>query len=68
MEQMASKSDSKNLMTSSGVPVTPGYHGENQEPQFLMAEANKIKYPIIIKAVMGGGGKGMKICYNDEEF
>jgi len=65
---MASKSDSKNLMNSSGVACTPGYHGENQDPQFLLVEANKIKYPIIIKAVMGGGGKGMKICYGDDEF
>lgn len=68
MEKMASKSDSKDIMLKAGVPCTPGYHGENQDPQFLLNEAKKIKYPIIIKAVKGGGGKGMKICWNDKEF
>lgn len=68
MKLMSSKSDSKDLMISVNVPVTPGYHGSNQDPQFLVKEANKIRYPVMIKAVLGGGGKGMKICYNDKEF
>ena len=68
MKQMASKSESKDIMIKANVPVTPGYHGENQDPEFLLEEARKIKFPVMIKAVMGGGGKGMKIAWNEAEF
>jgi 3-methylcrotonyl-CoA carboxylase alpha subunit len=50
-------SEAKKIMIAAGVPVTPGYHGENQSPDFLLKEARKIEYPVLIKAVMGGGGK-----------
>ena len=50
-------SASKIIMTNAGVPVVPGYHGEDQSLQKLKAEADKIGYPVLIKAVMGGGGK-----------
>jgi 3-methylcrotonyl-CoA carboxylase alpha subunit len=68
MDKMGSKSESKDIMIKAGVPVTPGYHGSNQDPDFLLEEARKIKYPVMIKAVMGGGGKGMKVAWNDKEF
>ena len=57
---MGLKDAAKKLMQEAGVPVTPGYMGDNQAPEFLAAEANKIGYPVLIKAVAGGGGKGMR--------
>ena len=57
---MGLKDAAKTLMAAAGVPVTPGYMGENQEPDFLAAEAETIGYPVLIKAVAGGGGKGMR--------
>lgn len=68
MIQMASKSDSKDIMIAAGVPVTPGYHGDNQDPDFLLEKAKEIKFPVMIKAVMGGGGKGMKISWSEKDF
>jgi 3-methylcrotonyl-CoA carboxylase alpha subunit len=68
MIKMASKSESKDIMIAAGVPCTPGYHGENQDPEFLLEQAKKIKFPVMIKAVMGGGGKGMKISRSEEDF
>ncbi|KAL4877495.1 3-methylcrotonyl-CoA carboxylase subunit alpha [Aspergillus karnatakaensis] len=68
IEDMGDKSQSKKIMTAAGVPCVPGYHGENQDPAFLEAEADKIKYPVLIKAVKGGGGKGMRIAHSKEEF
>ena len=50
-------SASKVIMTKAGVPVVPGYHGDDQSVQRLKSEADKIGYPVLIKAVMGGGGK-----------
>ena len=58
---MGDKSAAKRLMEKAGVPLVPGYHGENQDPAFLQAEADKIGYPVLIKASAGGGGKGMRI-------
>jgi 3-methylcrotonyl-CoA carboxylase alpha subunit len=58
---MGSKSESKKIMTAANVPVVPGYHGEDQAPEKLFEEANKMEYPVLIKAVSGGGGKGMRI-------
>ena len=58
---MGLKDAAKKLMAAAGVPVTPGYLGENQEPKNLAKEAAKIGYPVLIKAVAGGGGKGMRL-------
>lgn len=65
---MGSKSESKFIMGKANVPIVPGYHGERQEPDFLLAESKKIGFPIILKASLGGGGKGMRIVRNEKEF
>ena len=57
---MGLKDAAKTLMAAAGVPVTPGYMGENQDPAFLAEQADGIGYPVLIKAVAGGGGKGMR--------
>jgi len=57
---MGLKGAAKALMEKAGVPVVPGYHGDEQAPAFLKEQANKIGYPILIKAIAGGGGKGMR--------
>ena len=58
---MGLKDAAKKLMADAGVPVTPGYLGENQDPVHLAKEAKAIGYPVLIKAVAGGGGKGMRL-------
>ncbi|MFH5926622.1 acetyl/propionyl/methylcrotonyl-CoA carboxylase subunit alpha [Roseomonas xinghualingensis] len=58
---MGSKSAAKALMEKAGVPLVPGYHGEDQSPEVLRAAAERIGYPLLIKASAGGGGKGMRI-------
>ncbi len=68
IDAMGSKSASKEIMLAAGVPCVPGYHGSNQDPTFLAQEAEKIGYPVLIKAVKGGGGKGMKIADTPAEF
>ncbi|KAJ5619373.1 hypothetical protein N7510_003357 [Penicillium lagena] len=68
IEDMGDKSRSKEIMTAAGVPCVPGYHGQNQDPQLLEAEADKITYPVLIKAIKGGGGKGMRIANSKAEF
>ncbi|CEJ01583.1 Putative 3-methylcrotonyl-CoA carboxylase alpha subunit [Rhizopus microsporus] len=68
MRSMGSKSESKFIMEKAGVPVVPGYHGENQDIKFLKEQADKIGYPVLIKAVKGGGGKGMRIVRSPAEF
>ena len=65
---MGSKSEAKKLMEKAGVPLTPGYHGDNQEPDFLKQEADTIGYPVLIKAAAGGGGKGMRAVDRSEDF
>jgi 3-methylcrotonyl-CoA carboxylase alpha subunit len=65
---MGDKSRSKEIMLEAGVPCIPGYHGSNQDPAFLAEEAENIGYPVLLKAVKGGGGKGMRIAMNAEEF
>lgn len=65
---MGLKSESKKLMEQAGVPLTPGYHGDNQEPAFLREQAERIGYPVLIKASAGGGGKGMRAVWKGEEF
>ncbi|KAJ1651368.1 hypothetical protein GGF38_005605, partial [Coemansia sp. RSA 25] len=68
MRAMGSKSESKRIMQAAGVPVVPGYHGDNQDAAFLQERAQEIGYPVLIKAVMGGGGKGMRIVHSPDEF
>ncbi|MCC7394946.1 MAG: acetyl/propionyl/methylcrotonyl-CoA carboxylase subunit alpha [Sphingomonadaceae bacterium] len=65
---MGLKDAAKHLMADAGVPVTPGYLGENQEPAFLADRAADIGYPVLIKAVAGGGGKGMRLVENATDF
>ncbi|HEX8483187.1 MAG TPA: acetyl/propionyl/methylcrotonyl-CoA carboxylase subunit alpha [Allosphingosinicella sp.] len=65
---MGLKDAAKKLMSKAGVPVTPGYHGEDQAPERLQAEADAIGYPVLIKAVAGGGGKGMRRVNASAEF
>ena len=65
---MGSKSEAKKLMEKAGVPLTPGYHGDNQEPAFLNVQADAIGYPVLIKAAAGGGGKGMRLVERSEDF
>jgi 3-methylcrotonyl-CoA carboxylase alpha subunit len=65
---MGSKSESKRLMSGAHVPLVPGYHEEDQDLQTLAREAEKIGYPVLVKASAGGGGKGMRIVRNAKEF
>jgi len=65
---MGSKSAAKTLMEKAGVPLVPGYHGENQEATFLHQQADRIGYPVLLKASAGGGGKGMRIVERSDDF
>ncbi len=65
---MGLKDAAKKLMAEAGVPVTPGYMGANQDPAFLASQAADIGYPVLIKAVAGGGGKGMRLVERAEDF
>ena len=60
MRAMGLKSSAKALMPKAGAPVVPGYHGDNQTPKFLKEKAYEIGYPVLIKAIAGGGGRGMR--------
>uniref|UniRef100_A0A452QY67 Methylcrotonyl-CoA carboxylase subunit 1 n=1 Tax=Ursus americanus TaxID=9643 RepID=A0A452QY67_URSAM len=68
IKDMGIKSTSKSIMAAAGVPVVEGYHGEDQSDQCLREQAGRIGYPVMIKAVRGGGGKGMRIVRSEEEF
>jgi len=68
IRDMGIKSTSKYIMESAGVPVIKGYHGEDQGIETLKSEAEKIGYPVMLKAVRGGGGKGMRIVTKPEDF
>ena len=68
MRKMGSKAGAKDLMAAAGVPVVPGYTGEDQSPDLLQREADRIGYPLMIKAAHGGGGKGMRIVRAAGEF
>ncbi len=68
MRLMGRKDEAKRIMEAAGVPVTPGYHGEDQSDETLAAEAEKIGYPVLIKAVAGGGGRGMRRVDAPEDF
>ncbi|WP_422015504.1 acetyl/propionyl/methylcrotonyl-CoA carboxylase subunit alpha [Reyranella sp.] len=65
---MGSKSESKKIMGKAGVPLVPGYHGDDQSPELLASEAAKIGFPVLIKASAGGGGKGMRVVESAEKF
>ncbi|XP_073887577.1 methylcrotonoyl-CoA carboxylase subunit alpha, mitochondrial isoform X4 [Macaca fascicularis] len=68
IRDMGIKSTSKSIMAAAGVPVVEGYHGEDQSDQCLKEHAGRIGYPVMIKAVRGGGGKGMRIVRSEQEF
>ncbi|PIE07564.1 MAG: 3-methylcrotonyl-CoA carboxylase [Rhodobacterales bacterium] len=65
---MGLKDAAKALMVEAGVPVVPGYHGESQDPELLATEAERIGYPVLIKARAGGGGKGMRLVEDPADF
>ena len=65
---MGSKSAAKTLMEKAGVPLVPGYHGDEQGPKFLQQQADTMGYPVLIKASAGGGGKGMRIVTQAKDF
>ena len=65
---MGLKAESKRLMEQAGVPLVPGYHGADQDPAMLQREADRIGYPVLIKASAGGGGKGMRAVDKSEDF
>lgn len=68
IEAMGSKSAAKSLMEKAKVPLVPGYHGDNQDPDFLQGEADRIGYPVLLKASAGGGGKGMRVIEKAADF
>ncbi len=68
IKDMGLKAESKQLMEKAGVPLVPGYHGANQDAALLQAEADRIGYPVLIKASAGGGGKGMRAVDKSEDF
>jgi 3-methylcrotonyl-CoA carboxylase alpha subunit len=65
---MGSKSAAKQIMEEAVVPLVPGYHGEDQDPELLRDAASRIGYPVLIKASAGGGGKGMRVVWEDAAF
>jgi 3-methylcrotonyl-CoA carboxylase alpha subunit len=68
IKAMGLKAESKRLMEKAGVPLVPGYHGSDQNPALLQREADRIGYPVLIKASAGGGGKGMRAVDASEDF
>ena len=68
IEAMGSKSAAKQIMERAGVPLVPGYHGDDQSAEKLLQEAEKIGFPVLLKAVAGGGGKGMRQVHQVENF
>ena len=68
IKAMGLKAESKQLMEKAGVPLVPGYHGADQSPALLKREADRIGYPVLIKASAGGGGKGMRAVDKSEDF
>ena len=68
IKAMGLKAESKQLMEKAGVPLVPGYHGADQSPALLQREADRIGYPVLIKASAGGGGKGMRAVDKAEDF
>ena len=68
IEAMGSKSAAKTIMRQAGIPLVPGYHGDNQDEMFLLGEAEKIGFPVMLKASAGGGGRGMRAVNGAAEF
>jgi 3-methylcrotonyl-CoA carboxylase alpha subunit len=68
IKAMGLKAESKQLMEKAGVPLVPGYHGAGQDAAMLKTEADRIGYPVLIKASAGGGGKGMRAVDKSEDF
>ncbi len=68
MRAMGGKASAKALMAAAGVPLVPGYHGDDQAPGLLAAEATRIGFPVLIKASAGGGGRGMRVVREPGEF
>lgn len=68
LQAMGLKAASKQLMAGAGVPLVPGYHGADQDPDLLLREASRIGYPVLIKASAGGGGKGMRVVQQAADF
>ena len=68
IQAMGLKAESKRLMEKAGVPLVPGYHGADQDAKLLQHEADRIGYPVLIKASAGGGGKGMRVVEKREDF
>jgi len=68
IEAMGSKSTAKHIMEQAGVPLVPGYHGDDQSAIVLKQQAEQIGYPVLLKATAGGGGKGMRIVWSAREF
>ncbi|XP_023592594.1 methylcrotonoyl-CoA carboxylase subunit alpha, mitochondrial isoform X1 [Trichechus manatus latirostris] len=68
IRDMGVKSTSKSIMAAAGIPVIEGYHGEDQSDQCMKEHAGRIGYPVMVKAVCGGGGKGMRIVRSEKEF
>jgi 3-methylcrotonyl-CoA carboxylase alpha subunit len=68
MRTMGSKAEAKDLMQRHGVPIVPGYHGADQNPARLLEEAERIGFPVLIKASAGGGGRGMRAVGSATEF
>ena len=68
IKAMGLKAESKRLMEKAGVPLVPGYHGSDQDPALLQREADRIGYPVLIKASAGGGGKGMRAVERADDF
>ena len=65
---MGSKSEAKKIMEKAKVPLVPGYHGDDQSPELLAREAERIGFPVLIKASAGGGGKGMRVVESAAKF
>lgn len=68
IEAMGSKSAAKNIMEKAGVPLVPGYHGEDQAEALIKQAADDMGYPVLLKAAAGGGGKGMRQVWSEAEF
>ena len=68
IQAMGSKSAAKRIMEDAGVPLVPGYHGDDQTPATLKKAADDMGYPVLLKAAAGGGGKGMRQVWHEDEF
>ncbi len=65
---MGSKSESKRIMEAAGVPILKGYHGVENSPELLLEKSREIGFPVMLKASLGGGGKGMRIVHTEADF